>query len=65
MSEELAQNITDVLTGTPYEWMLDLSATSWPSDVEWPLESMPIPEMILRRKPLPQSYVDLALNLLL
>jgi hypothetical protein len=64
-NEELAQNITDTLTGTPYEWMLNLSENSWPSGVEWPLESMPIPEMILRRKPLPQSYLDITANLLL
>ena len=32
-----AASLAEQLTGTPYEWMLDLSASSWPSNVPRPI----------------------------
>ena len=38
-----ARNMTISLKGTPYEWMLDVTANEWPKDVVRPLSSMPMP----------------------
>lgn len=41
---EPTKKITKWIRGTPYAWMLDLSAKSWPKNVPRRLEDTPIPE---------------------
>ena len=44
IGKDAAASITKQLVGTPYEWMLDLSAVEWPRSVTRPLEATPLPE---------------------
>ena len=42
VGHQAAEDLTEQLTGTPYEWMLNRNTTEWPSDVVRPFRSKPI-----------------------